>query len=105
MVRNFSVQGPRYTKSKKTKKNRWKAILDLSVNPGYTNLRAAVWFEESKPEESYFDAQARVNKDYRITENPAVRQAFQTDLNAAGEHIKYAENFAYSCDGTIQLKN
>ena len=74
------------------------------MNPGYNSLRAAVWFEEIKNEESYFDSQARVIKDYRITESPAVRQAFQTDLNAAGEHIKYAENFAYTCDGTIQLK-
>ncbi|KAI8894681.1 glycoside hydrolase superfamily [Globomyces pollinis-pini] len=81
----------------------WNAIFSTSSvsGKGMPNLRAAVWFEEVKLENSYDNGRYMVLRDYRITYNSSVRYAFTHDLKKLGKKIQYAGKFKFFCNGTI----
>ncbi|KAJ3328737.1 hypothetical protein HDU91_004038, partial [Kappamyces sp. JEL0680] len=67
-----------------TKQSWWMAILNSSLgsSPSMPLLKAAVWFEEFKSEAAYQNANARIMRDYRISANSSVRNAFLSDLKS-----------------------
>jgi hypothetical protein len=81
----------------------WTEVLESSIyadeNTKLSHLKAAVWFEESKKERSYDDANLSVFKDYRITFNETVRNVLLSDLRNAGDRISYGGKFAFKCNG------
>jgi hypothetical protein len=90
-----------------TKQAWWTAIFRDSVlqttDTKLSRLKAAVWFEERKEETSYDDATIRVMRDYRITYNATVRNAFLKDLDALGDKITYPGKFRFQCNGDFSF--
>lgn len=89
-----------------TKQSWWKAILASSVqaSPGtsLSRMKAAVWFEESKPEQA-FDANTFVEKDFRISAKPEIASAFAADMLALGNKVTYPTGFSFTCSGFFAI--
>lgn len=86
-----------------TKQAWWSTIFKDSIlapkNTKLSRLKAAVWFEERKDETSYDNPSIMVERDYRITFNESVRDAFLTDMRKLGDKISYAGKFEFKCNG------
>lgn len=84
----------------------WRAVFSSSVQetPGtsLSKLKAAVWFEETKPEQA-FDARTFVQKDFMISAKPQIAQAFAADIQALGSKITYPGGFSFSCAGQFNI--
>lgn len=84
----------------------WNAILKSSVeaapDTALSKLKAAVWFEESKPEKA-FDADIFVQKDFAISTKPEIARAFAADIQALGNKITYPSGFSFSCAGEFKI--
>ena len=83
----------------------WNAIFTPSIataNGTLSNLKAAIWFELSKEEPDYTNA--NVNKDFRIAADPAVRNALVQDLRALGDKMTSPGKFKFSCDGRFSFQ-
>ena len=82
---------------------RWQAINFASISSNFTSkFKAATWFEEIKPEQSYDDADVHVIKDYHITFKDFIVNAFQKDTQ--DQRFKWATNFEFDCSGKLKLK-
>ena len=90
-----------------SKQSWWNAVLDSSVlaapNTKLSRLKAAVWFEERKDEASYENPAITIERDYRITYNETVRNAFMKDMQQIGDKISYAGKFEFSCNGGFKF--
>jgi hypothetical protein len=89
------------------KRSWWNAIFSQSIgvpNGPLKNLKAAIWFEHSKDEPDYNTPSTSVNKDFRISFNPAVRDALIRDLNALGSKMTAPGKFKFSCDGRFNIQ-
>ncbi|KAJ3306440.1 hypothetical protein HDV03_005050 [Kappamyces sp. JEL0829] len=88
-----------------TKQSWWMAILNSSLgsSPSMPLLKAAVWFEEFKSEAAYQNANARIMRDYRISANSSVRNAFLSDLKSFDGKITSPGKFSFSCDGRFNI--
>ena len=84
------------------KQSWWNSILHASQLPQFPLFVAATWFEERKNEEAYQDSTIRVDKDYRITFDPNVRNAFLNDVNQL--QIEWADLFTVACNGNLVPK-
>ncbi|KAJ3256788.1 hypothetical protein HK103_005162 [Boothiomyces macroporosus] len=90
------------------KESWWRAIFWISIldkdKKKLPKLKAAVWFEEMKEENSYdWDQYGPVNiiRDYRITFNSTVKDRFVKDLYDIGDRLLYAGKLRFTCNGTI----
>jgi hypothetical protein len=85
------------------KQSWWTSILNAAVRSrNFPNWKAAVWFEEIKPEQSYDDHTQSVMKDYRITFSEPVKAALMRDLTAE-PRIVWADSLRYTCNGSISV--
>jgi len=85
----------------------WQAILGPSIaqqNGPLSRLKAAVWFEENKLEGDYVTPQVNVVKDFRITANPSVRQAFLNDARSLGSRLTAPGSFKFACNGEFSFQ-
>jgi hypothetical protein len=64
-----------------------------------SRTKAAVWFEEFKNEFSYDDSNVLLLRDYRISYNSTIRNAFKKDYEAAGTKISRPGKFKFGCNG------
>lgn len=86
------------------KKSWWLAIFATTVSDPakrYPKFKAAIWFEESKAEESYVD-RSQVTKDYYITRNPVIANQFVQDAQAVS--ILWANNLNVTCAGQLVIR-
>jgi hypothetical protein len=86
----------------------WKGLFSNSVQAtqgtGISSLKAAVWFEIIKPEETFAVGRSVVlQRDFRITHNKVVRDAFIKDATDLGSLLTRPGKFQFSCDGTFNL--
>ncbi|KAH6579957.1 hypothetical protein BASA61_009945 [Batrachochytrium salamandrivorans] len=66
-------------------------------------LIAAVWFEEAKAEVDGSLNGALTWRDFRVSSNTTVRNAFVSDLNALGNQLDWAGSLKVSCDGSVAI--
>ena len=83
-----------------TKRSWWNAILS-SARSDLPGLKAAVWFEEFKDEASYQDSTQRVMRDYRISYNSSVIDAFNQDIAGA---VTKPGRFKFDCSGKFTFQ-
>ncbi|KAJ3306439.1 hypothetical protein HDV03_005049 [Kappamyces sp. JEL0829] len=90
----------------KIKQSFWRAIFQGSINyqAPMPRMKAAVWFEESKPETAQ-NKNFQVLRDFRITANPAVAAAFAKDIKAQGTNITRPSGFKFTCDGQFNIQS
>lgn len=82
------------------KQSWWNSIIAGALKSNMFPLwKAAVWFEETKMEQSYDRADLQINRDYRITYSDQIKNAFLNDV--AGLNIVWADNLAYACSGVV----
>lgn len=82
----------------------WNAILTNAFNGQLPRLKMAVWFEITKPESSYQRPDTMVQRDFRITSNSAVAQAFSADMGKLGDKITKPGKFVFSCAGDFNFQ-
>nr|KAJ3422319.1 hypothetical protein HK105_000226 [Polyrhizophydium stewartii] len=89
-----------------SKRSWWNAILQGAIGGGaqFTQMRAAVWFEEQKTETDSALNNQEVWRDYRITYNATVRDAFLADLASFNSKINWAGNLKVACNGAITIQ-
>lgn len=87
------------------KQSWWVSILNAAVRSNdFPNWKAAVWFEEIKPEQSYDDSSLSVIKDYRITFKEDIKNALVRDLTAE-PRLVWADSMKYSCNGSVSVSS
>jgi hypothetical protein len=91
------------------KQSWWRAMFEVGIaseSPLYPNLKMFTQFEEEKLE-NFDDLDTGVGhsavKDYRITFNDDVREAFLEDYSK-NDVFKWADQLQYSCAGRVSLK-
>ena len=81
----------------------WRSIF-ANAFPGGSLSRLAgfVWFEISKPEEVYVqNTTTFVNRNFKITTNQNVIDAFRADYDQLYDRMAHPGSFKASCDGSI----
>jgi hypothetical protein len=80
------------------KQDWWRQIYSTQALQNLPNIHMVVHFEEKKA-----DAGAQV-RDWRILENPSVRNAFISDMNSIRQRILFGPDLSYQCDGSVSFK-
>ena len=82
----------------------WTSVFSSAIRSGQFPLwKAAVWFEEVKPEQSNDNAQVQVEKDYRITFSSPMRDNFLRDFNSL--KLPWAESVQTTCSGRVTVRS
>lgn len=85
----------------------WTAILSSSVlaAPGtkLSQLKLAVWFEESKVESAYQDPSVQIFRDYTVTVDSTIAASLASDLRAIGSRITTPGRFKFACNGSFSI--
>ncbi len=87
------------------KQSWWQQLMATGIAGGstrqYPNLKLFTQFEEAKIE-TFDSAAGRVTalKDYRITFDPTIREAYLTDVRARSSFV-WADQLRYECTGAV----
>ncbi|KAJ3052461.1 hypothetical protein HK097_006227 [Rhizophlyctis rosea] len=89
------------------KREWWRGMFSLINTGRYNNIKLACWFEELKNEPAFWDGRIQLEKDYRITWDAPVLNAFQADLDNPqyNAKLRWADDYEWDCTGKLRAKS
>ncbi|RKP01550.1 hypothetical protein CXG81DRAFT_25762 [Caulochytrium protostelioides] len=84
----------------------WRAVFGNTLAGGsnaFPNFKMATWFEETKVESAFYDANVFTIRDYYITQTKEIARAFIKDAQDLGKNaFKWAGRVKFECDGSLR---